>query len=305
MTTQNKKTTLSSMTGFGQGQSSDLGTTFHVELRSVNSRFLEIHFKIPDHLRQFESVTREELTTRLKRGKLECRLSVRQTQLDSQLKRLDESRLAQIKSLQDQVLSHFPAAPLLSVGQILAFDGVQLEPGSMGDQQEGLKIALNLALDDLIAQRGREGARLAAIMGGYIDEIEQFVLDLEPNIEQLLLQQQGKLADRITKAFQEVEQSQRVSEEEIMVRIRQEISALGLRGDVAEELDRLKSHCKEFRFCLDQGGQQGKRLDFLLQEFNREANTLGSKSLNETMTKAAIGLKQRIEQLREQVQNIE
>ncbi len=279
--------------------------TFHVELRSVNSRFLEFHFKFPDHLRQFESVTREELSSVLRRGKLECRLSARQTHIDSQQTRLDDSRLNQIKSLQDQVLSQFPTAAQLSVGQILAFDGVTHDAIPVGDDQAGFRTALKLALNDLIAQREREGVRLAAIMGSYVDEIEQFVLDLEPQIEQLLLQQQRKLSDRLTKAFQEVEQSQRVSEEEIMVRIRQEVAALGLRGDVAEELERLKSHCKEFRFCLSQGGQQGKRLDFLLQEFNREANTLGSKSLNETMTKAAIGLKQRIEQLREQVQNIE
>ncbi len=305
MTNANKKTTLGSMTGFGIGQAADANGSLHIELRSVNSRFLELHFKIPDSLRHFEPYLRDQLSQSFKRGKVECRLSARGAAKGTDSGVLDEEKLLHLQHLQQRVLSTFPEAAPLTVAQILSFEGVQVEAASIEGRQHTLSQALSSAVVDLIAQRQREGERLAVAMLADLEQIELYVHQIEPRIGEVITTAQAKLTEKLTKVFKDVEQSQRVGDDEILVRIRQEVAALGLRADVAEELARLKSHCKEFRFCIEQGGPQGKRLDFLLQEFNREANTLGSKSINEVVTTAAIGLKQRIEQLREQVQNIE
>jgi uncharacterized protein (TIGR00255 family) len=305
MTNANKKTTLGSMTGFGTGQAADNLGRLQVQLRSVNSRFLELHFKIPDALAHYEPVLRDLLAASLKRGKVECRLSASLATDAARDGGLDWQRLAQLQAWQQQILQQFPKAQPLSVHQLLSFGGVQTDMQDQTDRQATLLIAAGQALADLHAQRDREGMRLGQVMHTDIDAIEAFVEVFAAQIGPLIAASQQRLVDKLTKAFKDVEQSQRVPEEEMIARIRQETAALGLRADVAEEIARLKSHCQEFRFCLNQGGIQGKRLDFLLQELNREANTLGSKAINAATTSAALGLKQRIEQLREQVQNIE
>jgi uncharacterized protein (TIGR00255 family) len=305
MPTPHKKTTLNSMTGFGIGQATDSVGTLHIELRSVNSRFLELHFKVPDAFRQSEALFREVIGAHLRRGKVECRLSVKGEANQSLASLVNSNRLEQILALESAVCRVFPQAARLSVAQILAFESTPLDPTSTDERQPTIRAALDQALADLVGARAREGERLSQVMRGYVEEIGQFVAQIEPSIGVLIEQQQRKLAERLAKALAEVDPSHQISPEETAARVRQEVAALGLRADVAEELQRLKSHCQEFRFCLDQGGVQGKKLDFLLQEFNREANTLGSKALSEITTNAAIGLKQRIEQLREQIQNIE
>jgi uncharacterized protein (TIGR00255 family) len=325
-----------SMTGFGLASEHFTWGSLVIELRSVNSRFLELHFKMPDQWRGAEPILRELLQQQLKRGKVECRLSSKSTQDQPDDGTLIPAQLQKIADWQTQVQTTFAAAQPLSVYEILNLaqsnnasasygltnamhSETQLAGGQLNaDQTQALLSTAQKALTGLIESRQREGAALAQTLKQGLTQLRGIVDPLAEQMPVLIAAQQQKLTDRlqtvltssganIASAIDKKAETSAVeiSHDEIMLRIRQEISALGLKADVAEELARLNAHIAEFDRSLDAAGPHGKRLDFLVQELNREANTVGSKSLSLISTHASLGLKQVIEQLREQIQNLE
>lgn len=316
------------MTGFGLSTQNDVHGTLQVELRSVNSRFLELHFKLPDALRQYESMIREQLQARIKRGKVEVRIFVRSNLEGNSPIEVNTTLLNQLEALQKSVLAKIPDAQRLSVAEILQWPGMLattstdlLDTESIHDQsqwQTSLESGLAAALNSMVENRAREGAALQKELFRALDTIEEITLELDRQIPTIIAAQQDKLSRRLAEALGVVlgvvieptdgnstKSSSDLGYPEMFQRIQNEVSAIGLRSDIAEELARLKAHCQEFRAQLGRPGPHGKALDFLSQELNREANTIGSKSLSLISTHAALSLKQSIEQLREQVQNIE
>ncbi len=325
-----------SMTGFGLASEHFAWGSLVIELRSVNSRFLELHFKMPDQWRGAEPILRELLQQQLKRGKVECRLSSKIVQDQNDDATLIPAQLQKIADWQKQIHSTFAAAQPLSVYEILNLaqsnnagasyssnNAIQSETLLAGgqlnaEQTQALLTTAQKALTGLIESRQREGAALAQTLKQGLTQLRGIVDPLAEQMPVLIAAQQQKLTDRLqtvltssganstgTSDKKAETNAVEISHDEIMLRIRQEISALGLKADVAEELARLNAHIAEFDRSLDAAGPHGKRLDFLVQELNREANTVGSKSLSLISTHASLGLKQVIEQLREQIQNLE
>jgi uncharacterized protein (TIGR00255 family) len=313
-----------SMTGFGIASENFAWGSLIIELRSVNSRFLELHFKMPDQWRGAEPVLRELLQQQLKRGKVECRLSSKDAQDQSDNSLLSPIELQKIAAWQTQVQASFKKAGELSVyqviqlakasgsserfgsGQAQAADAASLGGVLEAERHEDLIKTAQKALTGLIESRQREGAALASTLKLGLTQLRAIVDPLAEQMPTMIAAQQQKLSDRLQVVLSPNESnSGEISHEEVMMRVRQEIGALGLKADIAEELARLNAHIVEFDRSLDAAGPHGKRLDFLVQELNREANTVGSKSISLTSTHASLGLKQVIEQLREQIQNLE
>jgi uncharacterized protein (TIGR00255 family) len=313
-----------SMTGFGIASEHFTWGSLVIEFRSVNSRFLEFHFKMPDQWRGAEPVLRELLQQQLKRGKVECRLSSKDAQDQSDNALLSSTELQKIAAWQTQVQASFKNASELSVyqviqlaktggandrfgsGQPLSNDAASLEGTLEAERHADLIKTAQKALTGLIESRHREGAALASTLKLGLAQLRAIVDPLAEQMPTMIAAQQQKLSDRLQVVLSPNElNSGDISHEEVMMRVRQEISALGLKADIAEELARLNAHIVEFDRSLDAAGPHGKRLDFLIQELNREANTVGSKSISLTSTHASLGLKQVIEQLREQIQNLE
>ncbi len=296
---------ISSMTGFAAvTRTTEMGALL-VEIRSVNSRFLDLGLRIGDELRSLEAVVRETVAGRIARGKLDCRVALQRPSAMQQVA-LDRDALAALAHLASEVQRVTGAAPL-SAGEILAWDGVLTTPGldleRLRSETAGV---LAEALDALQASRGREGAALAEAIRQRCDGIEAIVAQVRARAPDLLAALERKLLERLEKALvPALGGSGTLSREEITDRIRQEVTLYGLRADVEEELNRLTTHVVEVRRILSQGGPVGRRLDFLMQELNREANTLGSKAAAIEMTQAAVELKLLIEQMREQIQNLE
>jgi len=277
-----------------------------LELRSVNSRFLDINFRIPDDLRAVESGLREMLTTGTTRGKIECRISVPRPAAEDRQPVIDRGLLAQLVSVADQVREAAPGAQPLTVADLMRWPGVIAEP--VGDPevlQREVMIAGRQALAEFVASRQREGARLAQGILERCQRMRDLVARLEVETPGLLVAFEAKLVERLRAALQNAATGTALPVDEAMDRIRQEIVLHGMRIDVAEELSRLGVHLGELERIIQTGGAAGKRLDFLMQELNREANTLGSKGSSVDLANAAIELKLLIEQIREQVQNIE
>jgi uncharacterized protein (TIGR00255 family) len=296
---------ISSMTGFAAvNRPTELGVLI-IEIRSVNSRFLDLSLRVTDELRSLEAVVRERIAARVARGKLDCRVAL-QRQSGIQRMAIDADALAMLARLASEVQRVTGAAPL-STGEVLAWEGVLSSPGM---DQEHLRseatLALDEALDALQASRGREGAALASALLQRCEGIDAIVVQVRARAPELLAVLERKLADRLEKALiPSLSGGGTLTREEIADRIRQEVTLYGLRADVEEELNRLTTHVAEVRRVLQQGGTVGRRLDFLMQELNREANTLGSKATAIEMTQAAVELKLLIEQMREQIQNLE
>jgi uncharacterized protein (TIGR00255 family) len=285
-----------SMTGYAAA-SLDIGRAIlHLEMKSVNSRFLDLGFRIADDLRVMEPQLRELIASRVQRGKVECRLNLLPAAAAPRTASLNEAILTQLRQLQAAVRQALPEAAPLSVSEVLHW------PGMLGDdtlavdaiQDECMKLARAL-LDDLLASRVREGAKLEAMLRERVSRMRELVSQVTPRVPELVLEYQEKLGTRLREALASIDED----------RIRQEVSLFATRIDVAEEISRLSTHLDEVTRVLDRGGAAGKRLDFLMQELNREANTLGSKSVSAELTAAAVELKLLIEQMREQVQNIE
>ena len=285
-----------SMTGYAVATKEASSGTLNVELRSVNHRYLDIQFRMPDDLRSIEPALRELLATKLNRGKIECRVSLAAGAGAGRTIEINESLLRQLMDLEARVRGTFPASAALSVSDILRW------PGMLGAETlpvEEIKAAcselLQAALDDFMATRAREGEKLKEMLLERALAMEKRVAGVAPRMPAIIASFQEKLAARLRGVM--------VSGEE--ERIRQEIALFANKIDVDEELSRLAAHIAELRRILEEGGAVGKRLDFLMQELNREANTLGSKSADIAVTQVSIDLKLLIEQMREQIQNIE
>jgi uncharacterized protein (TIGR00255 family) len=287
---------IQSMTGFAARTIEFPHGSLHLELKGVNSRYLDLGFRIADELRQYEMPIRELIAVRLARGKVECRLHYSLAVSTAQQESLDEALLGDLARLQQAVLAALPAAAPLSVGEVLRW------PGMLGDQSadfgslgELVASLLNGALDDFIATRQREGERLATMIRERVVAIRERVAAVRP----LIPAAQAAFTDKLKQRLQDALASP--SDDRVL----QEVAVFAVRIDVAEELTRLEAHLDEVDRVLKKGGIVGKRLDFLMQELNREANTLGSKSAVTEVSQTAMELKLLIEQMREQIQNLE
>jgi uncharacterized protein (TIGR00255 family) len=285
-----------SMTGYAAAATEFAHGALSVELRSVNHRYLDIQFRLPDDLRAIEAQLRELLAAKLNRGKVECRVTFAPGAGAQQLSGLNEALLQQLIALDTRVREIFPAAVELRVSDILRWPGML---GSEALPVEALQTAcrelVQRALDDFTASRAREGEKLKANLLERATNVEQRVADVAPRMPQALAAFQDKLTARLKEALGAADDE----------RIRQEVTLFANKIDVDEELTRLATHIAELRRTLETGGAVGKRLDFLMQELNREANTLGSKSVDIAVTQVSMELKLLIEQMREQIQNIE
>jgi uncharacterized protein (TIGR00255 family) len=296
---------ISSMTGFAAvTRPTEMGTLL-VEIRTVNSRFLDLGLRIGDELRSLEAVVRETIVGRVARGKLDCRIALQRQSAVRQVA-LDSDALTAVARLAAEVQRVTGAAPL-STGEILAWDGVLSTPAmDLERLRHETSLALEEALTLLQASRVREGAALAEAIRERCDGIASIVAQVRARAPELLTALERKLLERLEKALlPALGGAGSLTREEVADRIRQEVTLYGLRADVEEELNRLTTHVAEVRRVLGQGGPVGRRLDFLMQELNREANTLGSKAAAIEMTQAAVELKLLIEQMREQIQNLE
>ena len=285
-----------SMTGYAVKTRDIERGTLQLELKSVNSRYLDFHFRVSEELRALEMPLREFLTARLARGKIECRLSFNAGAARAEQLQLNSELLATLHSLNDQVRGQMPEARQLSVNDVLRW------PGMFGDQSVDYAAfgppVLALArevLDEFAASRGREGEKLAEMIVDRVNSIRDIVARVAPRIPEAQALYTDKLRQRLTEALGGANDE----------RVLQEVAVFATRIDVAEELTRLTAHLDEVERVLKQGGACGKRLDFLMQELNREANTLGSKSAITEVSQAAMDLKLLIEQMREQIQNLE
>ena len=299
------------MTGYAAVQSNtalpagaDAGPDSHsrlgVEIRSVNSRFLDLAFRLPDELRQAEPALRDLLTTKLKRGKVELRVSLDSSSA-STLRAPSTATLQRLGSLEDSIKSWLPHAAALSVADVLRI--ATNEDKKPHDHSEQLLKLAQKALKELLDAREREGARLSLMLKDRVVRLRALSALAVPLVPKLVEQQKARFLERWSealalpdsKALPEVAQDRALAE----------ATAFAMRIDVAEEITRLASHLDEIDRLLASGGELGKRLDFLIQELHREANTLGSKSASLELTRISVDMKVLIEQIREQVQNIE
>ncbi|MFA7506516.1 MAG: YicC/YloC family endoribonuclease [Burkholderiaceae bacterium] len=295
---------IQSMTGYASGTRETPLGQLAVEWRSVNSRYLDIAFRVPDELRAAEPGLRAAVTGAARRGKIECRISLRTRALGADA-RLDEQLLERLLASAAQLRERDPGLAPASVGDLLRFPGVFADAGSpetLVPQAVELGTAL---LADFTATREREGQRLVAVMLERLDAMAALVATLHERTPELRAAYEARLTERIETAIAAAPGAAALPADETMARIRQEVAAYGLKIDVAEEIDRLSTHIDECRRILAGAGPIGKRLDFMVQELNREANTLGSKAAAVDLTRTAVDLKVLIEQVREQVQNVE
>lgn len=300
------------MTGYATSTNETEAGTITIEIKSVNSRFLDLQFRINDEFRSIESQFREALMRRLARGKVECRFSFGKKLSESSNKSLNPTILEQLSSFQSSLKLQFPEAAPFSVNEILRWPGVIEESEINAESlQTAINDAINSTLDAFIISREREGAALEQVLLSRISSMEEIVTRITPLMPLVVQQFQQKATARLEEALGLALQSggsnagQTITREEALDRIRQEVTVYGIRIDVAEELARLSAHLSETRHILTKGGQVGKRLDFMMQELNREANTLGSKAASKELSDASMELKLLIEQMREQVQNLE
>lgn len=294
-----------SMTGFAHYQVQTLLGFLNIEMKAVNSRFLEITCRLPDELKAWEGDIRTLITSNAKRGKVDCRLSwVGDVKV---AKTLDQEALQSLLALQKDVLTLQPTAVPLTVESILNYPGL-LKPQAIDTEllkSEVMK-GLTEALAIFNASREREGAALAKVIKGYCDQIEEIVGTLRPKLPLMLDNLQSKLEQRLSESLEKVLSSKsELTSEEVRDRIRQEVLLYAIKMDVDEEMNRLLTHVVEVKRVLASGSEVGKKLDFMMQELNREANTLGSKAVAIDMTQTSLALKIAIEKMREQIQNLQ
>ena len=284
-----------SMTAFARVERAGTNGTLSWELRSVNHRYLEPNLRLPETFRDLEGPVREALRQGLSRGKVECTLRFNEDTAGKPLQ-VDRERAAQLVAAAEGVAALIRQPAPIDPLAVLAWPGVLV--GDAADPQAlnaEAMTAFNQALDELKAGRAREGAELARIIDERLGAMQEEVANLRELVPQMLGNQRQKILDRFAELKLEADPQ----------RLEQEMVLLAQKSDVAEELDRLETHVAEVRRVLAGSGAAGRRLDFLMQELNREANTLGSKAIDARASQAAINLKVLIEQMREQVQNIE
>ncbi|MGF6245057.1 uncharacterized protein (TIGR00255 family) [Paraburkholderia sp. GAS38] len=304
-----------SMTGYASATrelaaaSGNGGVSVSVELRTVNSRFLDLNFRMPEDVRVCEPTLREMLMNKLSRGKVDIRINLQRSEQSANAGAINHEALGQLALLERAVVNAFPEAGRLRTGEILRWPGVLAESGVAADLLRDAVLACGKqAIGDLIDVRGREGAQLATMLLANVTEMEAIVARITPLVPELITRHQQKIVERLQEALGIAvpdTATTSISREEIAERIRQEVTMYGIRIDITEELSRLTAHLNETRHVIEKGGKVGKRLDFMMQELNREANTLGSKAAAKELADSSMTLKLLIEQMREQVQNLE
>jgi uncharacterized protein (TIGR00255 family) len=299
-TTREAPAVRESMTGFGRGEAAGHGRVFTVEVQSVNHRFLEVRCRLPKRLAGLEPRIQRAIQERFRRGHFEVGVQDRDLEGRSRTLAVDLNLARQyaqaLRDLQEALgLPGAVSLEMLAAQRDLI--AVEESSESLDECWGEFSPALEAALAALAEMRRREGAALVAGLQGYLDEIEATVAGIVERAPALVAAQRERLRERVAELL-----DGRLPEPS---RLEQEVALLAERSDVREECDRLKSHLAQFRLALTQAGPQGRRLDFLLQEINREANTTASKSSDTALTHEAVGLKLAIERLREQVQNLE
>ena len=292
--------TVASMTGYATADGATPVGIVTVECRSVNTRFLDLTLRLDEGIRFVEPLVRETLQKRLTRGKVEVRMTLRPNE-SAMPARVNEPALKRLLELQQQIQNVNPEADSLSVAEILEMPGVVEAEKTDKDAVSAAVLAiLNKALDALVEARAREGAALSKVLLGYCDNMQATVNDVRVKIPEIVSHIESKLTERLNGALTEaLTEKSTLSAEEVCDRIRQEVTLYAMRLDVDD------THIREVRRLLAAGGAVGRKLDFLAQEMNREANTLGSKAAAIEMTNASLSLKITIDQMREQIQNLE
>ena len=285
---------ISSMTGYAVATRELPIASLAAEVKSVNSRFLDVQFRLPDELRPVEPALRELIQTKVGRGKVECRVSVTPPANAAPRISVNEGLLLELAEVSRKVRTAVPDARPLSVGEVLGWPGVLGDDRSAALREACITLVHEL-LEDFSATRSREGGKLAGMILERVERMRELLAAIGPKLPEAIAAYQEKVSARLREALGGADEE----------RVRHEIALFGVRADVAEELSRLAAHLDEVARVVTAGGAVGKRLDFLMQELNREANTLGSKSVSKELSDASLELKLLIEQMREQIQNIE
>jgi len=285
-----------SMTGFAGATAELPGISLAVELRSVNHRYLDVTIKLPDELRALETALRERIGAAQRRGKVECRIAMARTPAGTGTIAVNAERVRQLADAARDITRVVPGTPPLAAADILRWPGVMVEASISADALAGqVDELVSQALSELNAAREREGRKLRDVLDARCSDIDAQLRRIAPRVPALHAAYMDKLGSRLREAGLEPNDD----------RLKQELALFATRIDVAEEVARLATHVAEMRRVLAQGGTVGKRLDFLAQELHREANTLGSKSVDAELSQVSLELKVLIEQMREQVQNLE
>ena len=286
---------IQSMTAYARIEhKADRGTASW-EIRSVNQRYLETYLRLPEHFRSLEPVLRDRLRKRLNRGKVEVNLRYDLNEGDSSELQLNQELAKQIINAANWVKDEAKQGEL-NVVDVLRWPGVMSSSEQdMDALGKDLLNAFNSAIDQFIEARGREGEAINTMLQTRLDQIVEQVAVVREHMPAVMQWQRDKLTNRLAEITGELDPA----------RMEQEMVLMAQKMDVAEEMDRLNAHVAETRLILKKGGAQGRRLDFMMQEFNRESNTLASKSISAEVTAAAVELKVLIEQMREQIQNVE
>lgn len=285
-----------SMTGFAAIAAELENGSLALELRAVNHRYLDLQLRVPDELRSLESVLRETISAQLTRGKVECRIGFAPRQSEHNPAQLNQILLQQLAQWNSEVQTVLPDARSLSVADVLRWNGVLQSATLSADTLRSTVLSLlQQALRDFADARGREGEKLKEFLLQRMSQIELLCTDVSPRIPAAVAAYEEKLSARLRAVLQGDDNE----------RLHQEISLFASKIDVDEELSRLRTHLAEMKRVLTQGGTVGKKLDFLMQELHREANTLGSKSVDAEVSRSSMEMKLLIEQMREQIQNLE
>ncbi len=285
-----------SMTSFARESATTDQGILTVELRSVNHRYLDCSFKLPDTLRSLEPQLREQAGKALARGKLDCMIRLQAHPTNSGELQVNTERLHKLLAATLIIKKQMGDASLVSPLEVLQFPGIYNAPEQSDDVlQKNARSLFGAALDNMAENRRREGDKLAGLVLDRLQQVESQVTATRELLPALMQQQRDRITARIADLRIDVDHN----------RLEQELVYMAQKADVDEELDRLEAHVSEVRHTLEKGGPCGRRLDFLMQELNREANTLSSKSISSSTTRNAVELKVLIEQMREQIQNIE
>ena len=288
-----------SMTGYATSSAELDCCSLTLELRAVNHRYLDLQLRMPDELRGFEAMLREAIMSQLQRGKVECRINYAARKANNKAT-LNIDLLQQLATWNAEVRTALPDAGSLNVSDVLHWNGILETPVASNEElQVTLLNLMNVVLKELSDSRAREGEKLKTFLLHRVESIEALRNSVVPLVPAAIAAYEQKLTARLREALLNVPKD--IWDE----RIRQEITLFAGKIDVDEELSRLASHLSEMRRILSHGGAVGKRLDFLMQELNREANTLGSKSVDAEVSRCAMEMKILIEQMREQIQNLE
>ncbi|HDY83673.1 MAG TPA: YicC family protein [Halieaceae bacterium] len=284
------------MTSFARESATTDQGILTVELRSVNHRYLDCSFKLPDALRSLEPQLREQAGKALARGKLDCMIRLQAHPTNSGELQVNTEQLHKLLAATLIIKKQMGDASLVSPLEVLQFPGIYNAPEQSDDVlQKNARSLFGAALDNMAENRRREGDKLAGLVLDRLQQVESQVTATRELLPALMQQQRDRITARIADLRIDVDHN----------RLEQELVYMAQKADVDEELDRLEAHVSEVRHTLEKGGPCGRRLDFLMQELNREANTLSSKSISSSTTRNAVELKVLIEQMREQIQNIE